>query len=103
MGEKTVFHFIREWAEERGIYSDGRVSKQYEKLMEEAGELGRALIEDDDFEINDAIGDMVIVLTNLAHQRGTSIELCIQGAYNEIKDRKGKMENGTFVKHFAKE
>ena len=46
-----------------------------------------------------AIGDMVVVLTNLAHLGGVSIEHCIESAYNEIKNRKGKMKNGTFVKN----
>ena len=41
---------------------------------------------------------MVVVLTNLAHLHGTEIEDCISQAYNEIKSRKGKMINGTFVK-----
>ena len=49
--------------------------------------------------LNDAIGDMVVVLTNLAELGGTSIEQCIDAAYAEIKNRKGKMVNGTFVKN----
>ena len=49
-------------------------------------------------EIMDAIGDMVVVLTNLAHLEDTTIESCIAQAYNEIKNRKGSMINGTFVK-----
>ena len=48
--------------------------------------------------IIDAIGDMVVVLTNLAHLNNVNIETCIASAYNEIKNRKGKMINGTFVK-----
>ena len=48
--------------------------------------------------MRDAIGDIVVVLTNLAHQRGTHIETCISSAYNEIKGRTGQMINGTFVK-----
>ena len=66
--------------------------------MEEAGELGSALLKEDRTEIIDAIGDMVVVLTNLAHMTETSIEKCIDAAYAEIKNRKGKMINGTFVK-----
>ena len=66
--------------------------------MEEAGALGRAILKKDDEEFVDAIGDMVVVLTNLAHLGGTTIEDCIDSAYNEIKDRKGGMKNGTFVK-----
>jgi NTP pyrophosphatase (non-canonical NTP hydrolase) len=67
--------------------------------MEEGGELGRAILKNDNDEFIDAIGDMVVVLTNLAHLGGTTIEACIDSAYNEIKNRKGKMSNGTFVKN----
>jgi hypothetical protein len=49
-------------------------------------------------EIQDAIGDMVVVLTNLAHLEGFTIEECIESAYGVISKRTGKMENGTFVK-----
>jgi NTP pyrophosphatase (non-canonical NTP hydrolase) len=66
--------------------------------MEEAGELGRAILKDDKPEFVDAIGDMIVVLTNLAHLGGFSIEHCIDSAYDEIKNRKGNMKNGTFVK-----
>jgi len=67
--------------------------------MEEAGELGRAILKEDNEEFVDAIGDMVVVLTNLAHLGGVSIEHCIDSAYKEIKGRSGKMINGTFVKN----
>ena len=66
--------------------------------MEEAGELAEALLKNDRYEIKDAIGDMVVVLTNLAALEGMQIENCIESAYKEIANRKGKMENGTFVK-----
>ena len=66
--------------------------------MEEGGELGRAILKNDAHEFADAIGDMVVVLTNLAHLGGTTIEECIDAAYNEIKTRTGIMSNGTFVK-----
>jgi NTP pyrophosphatase (non-canonical NTP hydrolase) len=97
----TVFYFdlIREWAEERGIYESGDAKTQYVKLMEEAGEVGRAILKDDDDEIMDGIGDMVVVLTNLAELCGTTIEECTERAYAEISNRKGKMINGTFVKN----
>ena len=54
---------------------------------------------DNQVEFVDAIGDMVVVLTNMAMLGGTSIETCIDAAYDEIKNRKGKMVNGTFVKN----
>ena len=66
--------------------------------MEEAGELGRAILKDDEVEFVDAIGDMVVVLTNLAELGNVSIELCIDEAYRVISKRTGKMQNGTFVK-----
>jgi NTP pyrophosphatase (non-canonical NTP hydrolase) len=66
--------------------------------MEEAGEVGRALLKDDIDEVVDGIGDMVVVLTNLAELCGVSIEECIQEAYDVISKRTGKMKNGTFVK-----
>ena len=92
------FDLIRSWANERGIYDKGNSHTQYVKLMEEAGELAKALLDRDIPEVVDAIGDMVVVLTNLARLENFNIEDCIDSAYNEIANRKGKMINGTFVK-----
>jgi NTP pyrophosphatase (non-canonical NTP hydrolase) len=92
------FDLIRFWAQDKGIYDKGNSHTQYVKLMEEAGELAQALLNKDSYEIKDAIGDMVVVLTNLAVLEGMQIENCIDSAYNVIAKRKGKMINGTFVK-----
>ena len=92
------FDLIRDWAATRGLYEGGNTFTQYVKLQEEAGELAKALLTNDHDEINDAIGDMVVVLTNMAHLHGTEIEDCIDSAYVEIAARTGKMINGTFVK-----
>ncbi len=97
--DEDRFQKIRDWADNRGLYKGGDTKTQYCKLIEEAGELGRAILKNDNEEFIDAIGDMVVVLTNLAHLGGVSIEECIDSAYNEIKNRKGKMSNGTFVKN----
>ena len=97
------FELIRKWATERGIYDKGNSHTQYVKLMEEAGELAAALLNKDAYEIKDAIGDMVVVLTNLAALEGMQIENCIDSAYNEIANRTGVMHNGTFVKTGIKE
>jgi len=94
----TTFDKIRDWAKERGLYDKGDTKTQYLKLMEEAGELGRAILKDDQPEFVDAIGDMVVVLTNLAELGNTSIEECTSSAYNVIAKRTGEMVNGTFVK-----
>ena len=96
--ESVSFDEIRNWAKERGLYEKGDTKTQFLKLMEEAGELGRAILKNDQAEFVDAVGDMVVVLTNLAHLGGTSIEECIDSAYNVISRRTGKMVNGTFVK-----
>jgi len=95
---RDIFPLIRDWADERGIYAKGDEKTQYIKLMEEAGELAQGLLKQNKEEVIDAIGDMVVVLTNLSHFVGVDIEDCIVSAYNEIKNRKGKMSNGTFVK-----
>ena len=94
----NYFNLIRQWAEERGLYDEGDPKTQYLKLIEEAGEVGRAILKNDHPEIIDGIGDMVVVLTNLSELVGVPIEECIEQAYNEISKRKGKMINGTFVK-----
>jgi NTP pyrophosphatase (non-canonical NTP hydrolase) len=96
---QNVYDLIRTWATEKGIYKTGDSRTQYVKLMEEAGELAQALLKNDETEVIDAIGDMVVVLTNLAKLRGHNIEDCITSAYSVIKDRQGKMINGTFVKN----
>ena len=93
-----LFDCIRAWAKERGLYAKGDPKTQYIKLMEETGEIGRALLKEDTNEIVDGIGDAVVVLTNLAELVGVPIEECIQSAYDVISKRKGKMVNGTFVK-----
>jgi len=92
------FDLIRDWAATRGLYDEGDSHTQYVKLQEEAGELAKALLQEDKPEIVDAIGDMVVVLTNLAHLQGYDIEYCIDEAYKVIANRTGKMINGTFVK-----
>ena len=93
------FDKIRLWANDRGLYSAGDTKTQTLKLMEEAGEICRAVLKVDKQATMDGIGDCVVVLTNLAELAGTSIEDCIDLAYEEIKNRTGKMSNGTFKKY----
>jgi len=94
----NMFDFIRDWAEQRGLYNNGDPKTQALKLTEEVGETCRAILKQDKPEVIDGIGDCVVVLTNLAELCGVTIEECVAKAYNEIKDRKGKMDNGTFKK-----
>ena len=83
---------------DRSLYEKGDPKTQALKLVEEVGETCRAILKDNDMEIIDGIGDCVVVLTNLAELIGEPIEECIEQAYMEIKDRKGKMVNGTYKK-----
>jgi len=92
------FQPIRNWAQDKGIYDKGDAKTQYIKLLEEAGELAKAILKEEEEEFVDAIGDCVVVLTNLAKLKGYNIEDCINSAYEVIAKRKGIMQNGTFVK-----
>lgn len=93
----TITDLIREWALERGL-AHNDPSKQMIKLVEEMGELAQGMAKNNRELIIDSIGDMYVVMTILAMQYQLNIEECINSAYNEIKDRKGKLINGTFVK-----
>ena len=92
------FQQIRDWATERGLYSKGDAKTQYLKLQEEAGEVARAILKSDQPEIIDGLGDVLVVLINLAHLCGYKLEDCLAEAYDVISKRSGKMVNGTFVK-----
>lgn len=92
------FSPIRLWAEEKGIFKKGDSKTQYLKLQEEAGELAKAILNSDEAEIVDALGDVTIVLVNLAKLCGYNLEDCVNEAYNVISKRTGRMENGTFIK-----
>ena len=93
------FEPIREWATEKGIIPKGDINSQFLKLVEEVGELSNGIQKRNNDEIKDAIGDCVVVLTNLAAVHGGfTIEECVNSAYAVIKNRTGKMVDGVFVK-----
>lgn len=98
MQQADYFTAIRIWAADRNLILGSTPDKQMLKLAEEMGELAGALARGRHDEVNDAIGDMIVVLTVLAAQRGAYIEDCIARTWDEIKDRKGKMRDGVFVK-----
>jgi NTP pyrophosphatase (non-canonical NTP hydrolase) len=66
--------------------------------MEEVGEIADGISDNDQHEIVDGIGDATVVLILLAELAGVRFETCLQAAWDEIKDRKGSMQNGHFVK-----
>jgi NTP pyrophosphatase (non-canonical NTP hydrolase) len=89
---------IIEWAKARNLIEGSDLKSQFVKLIEEAGELANSIAKQNKAEFSDAIGDMFVVLTIMAAQNGMHIEECIVGAWHEIKDRKGRMVDGIFVK-----
>lgn len=98
---KSHFELIRDWAEARNLINGSTPQKQMKKLDEEVNELRDALAANDRKEIIDGIGDCIVVLTIMAAQLDMNVENCIEAAYQEIKDRKGKMIDGIFVKEAA--
>lgn len=94
----TRFEDIRAWAEARNLIDGSDSFRQMTKLTEEIGELAHGIAKNRPAEIADGIGDAVVVLTILAAQNSMNIESCIEQAWDEIKDRKGRMVDGVFVK-----
>ena len=88
---------IEEWARERGLDTSDP-AKQMLKLGEEYGELCQGLAKDRPEQVKDSIGDMYVVMTILSLQLGLDIEDCVMHSYGEIKDRKGKLVNGVYIK-----
>ena len=89
---------ILDWARSRGILDKGNKIVQTLKLQEEAGELSKAVLFKSKEQIDDAIGDIVIVLVSLAYFNGSSLQDCVDHAFNVVKERKGSMQDGNFVK-----
>ena len=88
---------VEQWSIDKGL-DKGNSDRQALKFYEEAGEIGAALSRNRMDDLKDGIGDTIVTLIILAQQHGMTIEECLQYAYDEIKDRKGKMINNTFVK-----
>lgn len=88
---------VEQWATGRNLHN-ANPRDQMLKLGEEHGELCAALARGDEWATADAIGDMCVVLTILSMQLGLSVEACLESAYEEIKDRRGEMRNGVFIK-----
>lgn len=101
-GFTALLNNIREWGVERNITGENRkatADTQFEKLLEEVEELREGLKDNDRSAIIDAIGDITVVLVLLSELCSMKFEHCVQSAYDEIKDRKGNMIDGQFVKN----
>lgn len=93
----TTINLIKQWVRDRNLHTqDPRI--QMSKLMEEVGELANCVNKNKLLGAMDGVGDSVVVLVCLCEQLGINFEDCVSMAYEEIKDRKGKLVNGTFVK-----
>lgn len=88
---------IEEWALSRGL-NNADPSKQLNKFFEEAGELATGINKGNEDLIKDSIGDVFVTLVVLTQQLGYSFDDCLELAWDEIKNRKGKMINGLFIK-----
>lgn len=86
------------WAAERNLLEGSTPSRQLAKLIEELSELTLAIANQNGAEIEDSIGDMAVVLCIIARQCGLSFNDCLDAAWDQIKDRKGRMVDGVFVK-----
>lgn len=94
MNEKVL-----QWAEEKGLLKAENKHAQMIKLTEEVGELASAILKGDVVEQVDAIGDIQVVLIILSKQLGVEYDTSLILAYDEIKDRKGEMVDGSFIKN----
>ena len=92
---------VTQWAVDRNIISGTTPKDQFGKLVEEVKELRDAIKDGDLPEIVDAIGDCSVVLAIIAAQYRLAFEQCQESAWDEIKDRKGRIINGTFVKEVS--
>ena len=93
--EKFV-NLVRQWHHDRNLIDGSDDKSQFAKLIQEAGELSDNICKGKD--IKDDIGDMIVVLINIAERNDLSITECVRTAWDDIKDRKGKMVDGVFVK-----
>lgn len=89
---------IEQWGLDKGILPNPDKMAQYYKTCEEVAELDDAILTDNREEAIDAIGDIVVTLIMQCSAWDTTLEECIQQAYDVISKRTGKMVNGQFVK-----
>jgi NTP pyrophosphatase (non-canonical NTP hydrolase) len=87
---------ITQWHHDRNLIDGSSDKNQFLKLIQEVGELSEAICVQQD--LKDHIGDCMVVLINMATRNKLSVHECLDQAWKDIKDRKGKMIDGIFVK-----
>ena len=94
-----IFAKVRNWGKIRGI-DKVEPQVQYQRFLQEATEIHKAMVEHDDYEFTDAIGDTIVTLINLANTKGYKAEDCLEQAFNVIEFRKGlTSDNGDFIRY----
>lgn len=93
-----LFEEIEKWADDKGLLKEENAPIQMCKVTEEVGEVAQAICKDNIDLLEDGIGDSFVTLIILARQKGLDPARCLERAYQEIKDRKGKTVNGSFIK-----
>lgn len=89
---------IIQWAYERNIVSLKNTHKQFMKVTEELGELAEGINKDNQGQIKDSLGDILVTLIILSKDLDVDLLDCLRGAYDVIKDRTGQTVDGVFVK-----
>jgi len=92
----TYIRKVSQWHRDRNLIEGSTDKDQVLKLMQELGELSDSVCKNED--IRDDIGDMLVVMINIIERNNLTITDCLEKAWNDIKDRKGKMVDGIFVK-----
>ena len=87
---------VKQWHIDRNLIDGASDKDQVCKLIQEVGELSDNVCKNKD--VADDIGDIMVVLINIAERNGLSLEHCLDVAYHDIKDRYGRMVDGIFVK-----
>jgi NTP pyrophosphatase (non-canonical NTP hydrolase) len=90
---------VKAWAESKGLLVEENAHKQMLKVMEEVGETAGAIAKQNREAVIDGIGDSFVTLIILSYQLGLEPSDCLAAAWNEIKDRTGRTENGVFIKN----
>ena len=96
MSKEKYEELIRQWHQDRNLIDGSTDKDQYLKLIQEAGELSDSICKGKD--IRDDVGDMLVVLINILTRNNLTLSECLAVAYDDIKDRKGKMVDGIFIK-----
>ena len=93
---EKLIELVTQWHRDRNLIDGSDDKSQTLKLLQELGELSDSVCKEQS--ILDDIGDMLVVMINICERNKISLEKCLEVAYNDIKDRKGKMVDGVFVK-----